>query len=86
MPTQRKIDTVADLKGRLEKATMIVSTEYRGLRVKEMQDLRRKLREGGLDVRVVKNTLLKRAADELGEPDIVRISRGRRRWRSPTAM
>ena len=80
MPTQKKVDTVADLKGRLEKATMIVSTEYRGLRVKEMQDLRRKLREGGLEVRVVKNTLVKRAADELGEPDIVRIIEG------PTAL
>lgn len=80
MPTQRKIDAVADLKERLEKATIIVSTEYRGLRVKEMQDLRRKLRDGGLEVKVVKNTLLKRAADELGEPDIVRIVEG------PTAL
>src|SRR3989304_4333887 len=51
MPTQRKIDAVADLKARLEKATIIVSTEYRGLRVREMQELRRKLREGGLEVR-----------------------------------
>jgi len=80
MPTQRKIDAVADLKERLEKATIIVSTEYRGLRVKEMEDLRRKLREGGLEVRVVKNTLLKRAADEAGEPDVIRIVEG------PTAL
>ena len=80
MPTQKKINAVADLKERLEKATIIVSAEYRGLRVKEMDDLRRKLCEGGLEVRVVKNTLLKRAADELGEPDIVRIVEG------PTAL
>jgi large subunit ribosomal protein L10 len=80
MPTQKKIDAVADLKERLEKATIIVSTEYRGLRVKEMDDLRRKLREGGLEVRVVKNTLLKRAAEEAGEPDVIRIVEG------PTAL
>jgi large subunit ribosomal protein L10 len=80
MPTQRKIDTVADLKERLEKATIIVSAEYRGLRVKEMEELRRKLREGGLEVRVVKNTLLKRAADEAGEQEIIRIVEG------PTAL
>lgn len=80
MPTQKKIDAVADLKERLEKATIIVSAEYRGLRVKEMQDLRRKLREGGLEVKVIKNTLLRRAADEAGEPDLVRIIEG------PTAL
>ncbi|HET9475857.1 MAG TPA: 50S ribosomal protein L10 [Dehalococcoidia bacterium] len=80
MPTQKKIDAVADLKQRLERATIIVSTEYRGLRVKEMQDLRRKLREGGLEVKVVKNTLLKRAAEDAGDPDIIRIVEG------PTAL
>lgn len=80
MPTQKKIDAVADLKERLKKATIIVSAEYRGLRVKEMQDLRRKLREGGFEVKVVKNTLLKRAAEEAGDPDIVRIVEG------PTAL
>ncbi len=80
MATQRKIDAVAELKERLAKATIIVSTDYRGLRVKEMDDLRRKLREGGLDVRVVKNTLLRRAAEEAGEPGIVRIIEG------PTAL
>jgi large subunit ribosomal protein L10 len=80
MPTQQKIETVADLKDRLERATVIVSTEYRGLTVKEMQDLRRKLREGGLEVRVVKNTLLKRAADDAGQSGIVQIIEG------PTAL
>ena len=80
MPTQRKVDTVADLKERLQKATIVVSAEYRGLRVRDMQDMRRKLREGGLEVRVVKNTLLKLAAEAAGDPDIVRIVEG------PTAL
>lgn len=80
MPTKEKIAAVADLKDRLERATIVVSTEYRGLTVKEMQDLRKKLREGGIEVKVVKNTLLKRAADEAGHPQIPSIIEG------PTAL
>lgn len=80
MPTQKKIATVEELRDRLERATLVVSAEYRGLTVKEMQDLRRKLREGGLEVRVIKNTLLKLAAEAAGRPDLMRIVEG------PTAL
>ena len=80
MPTEKKVEAVAALKDRIERATLIASTEYRGLSVREMQDLRRKLRGGGLDVRVVKNTLLKRAAEDAGQPDLVNIVEG------PTAL
>lgn len=80
LPTQEKINAVAELKDRLERATIVISTEYRGLTVKEMQALRRKLREGGLEVKVVKNTLLRRAADEAGKPAVSEIVEG------PTAL
>lgn len=80
MPTQEKIDAVADLKDRLERATIVVSTEYRGLTVKEMTALRKKLREGGFDVKVVKNTLLKLAAEQAGHEDVTKIVEG------PTAL
>jgi len=80
MPTQEKIAAVSDLKDRLERATMVVSTEYRGLTVKEMTALRKKLREGGFDVKVVKNTLLKLAAAEAGREDVTKIVEG------PTAL
>jgi large subunit ribosomal protein L10 len=76
MPTQKKIDEVAELKERIERATLIAGTEYRGLRVKEMQDLRRALRQGGIELRVVKNTLLKRAAEDAGQPDLMNIVEG----------
>jgi large subunit ribosomal protein L10 len=76
MPTQKKIDDVADLKDRIERATLIAGTEYRGLRVKEMQDLRRNLRQGGIELRVVKNTLLKRAAEDAGQPDLMKVIEG----------
>jgi large subunit ribosomal protein L10 len=80
MPTEKKVEAVADLKDRIERATLIASAEYRGLRVRELQDLRRKLQDGGLDVKVVKNTLLKLAAEEAGQPDLVKIVEG------PTAL
>ncbi len=80
MPTQKKIDTVADLKERIERATLLASAEYRGLRVKEMQELRRRLSEGGIEVKVVKNTLVRLAAEQCGQPDLMKIIEG------PTAL
>lgn len=80
MPTQKKVDTVADLKDRLERATLVVSADYRGLRVREMQEMRRRLRDGGVEVRVIKNTLLRLAAEESGRGDLMKIVEG------PTAL
>ncbi len=80
MPTQEKIDAVAELKDVLERSTMVVSTHYRGMTVKEMQELRRKLREGGIEVMVVKNTLLKLAAEQAGKASLMDIVEG------PTAL
>jgi large subunit ribosomal protein L10 len=45
-----------------------------------MQALRRKLREGGLEVKVVKNTLLKLAAEQAGQDGVTQIVEG------PTAL
>ncbi len=80
MPTQKKIDTVASLRERLQRASIVVSADYRGLTVKEMDQLRRRLRAGGVEVTVVKNTLLRLAAQEAGRPDLMRIVEG------PTAV
>jgi len=76
MTTQKKIDSVADLKDRIQRATLIAGAEYRGLRVRDIQGLRRALRQGGIELRVVKNTLVKRAADEAGQPDLMNIVEG----------
>jgi large subunit ribosomal protein L10 len=80
MPTQEKVASVAELKEQLERATIVMSGEYRGMTVKEMQTLRRKLREGGLEVKVVKNTLLRIAANEAGKAEVTEIVEG------PTAL
>lgn len=80
MPTQKKIETVADLKERIERSTLVASANYRGLTVKEMQEMRRRLREGGVEVRVVKNTLLRLAAQQAGREGLSDIVEG------PTAL
>ncbi len=66
MPTPEKVQAVADIRERLEGAEAVFFTEYRGLTVKAVQDLRRSLRESGADYKVVKMTLAKLAAGEAG--------------------
>lgn len=61
-----KAKRVGELAEGLSTSPAIVVTEYRGLTVQELQDLRRKLRPRGIDYRVVKNTLFARAADASG--------------------
>ncbi len=66
MPRPEKVRAVEDIKERLEQAEAVFLTEYRGLDVGEMQQLRRSLREAGADYRVVKVTLARLAADAAG--------------------
>jgi len=80
MPTQKKIDLVEQLKQNLERATITVSTDFRGLRVKEIEEMRRHLRRANVEVKVVKNRLLRLAADETGTPELMQIVDG------PTAL
>ena len=66
MPKQEKVARVAELKERIEGSGALLLTEYRGLTVSEITDLRRSLAEGGASFAVVKNTLMQRAASEAG--------------------
>ncbi|MGQ0848084.1 MAG: 50S ribosomal protein L10 [Actinomycetota bacterium] len=66
MRRPEKVQAVADIKGWLQEAQAVFITEYRGLTVKQLAALRRNLRKTGADYRVVKMTLARRAAGELG--------------------
>lgn len=61
-----KVAVVREVRQRLSEAQATVLTDYRGLTVAELQDLRRRLRENGAEYRVVKNTLTRLAAREAG--------------------
>ncbi len=69
MPSQKNIKIVEETKKMFEESEGFVLTEYRGLTVSEITNLRKKLREDSCEYRVVKNTLLKLALQELGYPD-----------------
>jgi large subunit ribosomal protein L10 len=62
----QKAATVADLTARLKASSTAVLADYRGMTVGQMRDLRTKLRGGGIDMVVVKNTLARRAAKAAG--------------------
>jgi large subunit ribosomal protein L10 len=66
MPRPEKVQAVAEIKEQIEGARAVYLTEFRGLTVSQLQTLRRALRATGADYKVVKMTLAKRAADELG--------------------
>ncbi len=58
-----KAKAVTVLESDIASASTIIVTQYRGLTVQELQDLRRKLRPRGVEYHVVKNSLFGRAAD-----------------------
>lgn len=66
MPRPEKVQAVADIREKLEQAEAVFLTEYRGLSVKDVQELRRSLREAGADYKVVKMTLARLAAGDAG--------------------
>ncbi|TMC86400.1 MAG: 50S ribosomal protein L10 [Chloroflexi bacterium] len=65
---EQKAEQVELLTEKLKKARVAVLTDYRGLTVSQIQDLRGKLRTGDVEYRVVKNTLARRAAQAAGVP------------------
>jgi large subunit ribosomal protein L10 len=64
MPTAEKAKTIELARERYNRSVGVVFTDYRGLRVKEMQELRAKLRQSGSEIQVIKNTLFRIAAGE----------------------
>ncbi|MEW6267566.1 MAG: 50S ribosomal protein L10 [Thermodesulfobacteriota bacterium] len=65
MNKQQKEEVVAGLTDKLALAKAVVVTDFKGLKVGEMDNLRRKVREAGAEYEVAKNTLAKRAAQGL---------------------
>ena len=67
MPTEAKQAAVADLREQLAKSRTLIVSEYRGLTVREIGEIRRSMRKQDVTYRVVKNRLLKiAAADTVG--------------------
>ena len=63
MPTEAKRETVAHLRDEIARTRTFIVSEYRGLKVKELAEIRRALRKDGVTYRVVKNRLMRIAAE-----------------------
>lgn len=65
MPTQEKMQSVERLREHLGTAKTAVLTEYRGLTVRQLSDLRKQLKAASAEYKVVKNRLARLAVKEL---------------------
>jgi large subunit ribosomal protein L10 len=70
MSREKKTEVIDSLKQLFSRCSVAVLTDYRGQSADEMTRLRRRLREVGIDYRVVKNTLARFAAQRSGREEL----------------
>lgn len=80
MATQVKIDSVAELKERLKGHQLAVITKYIGINADQVSRLRKQLRDKQVEYKVYKNTLAKRALDELELSGAAKFMDGPTAW------
>ena len=80
MARPEKVATVAEIRDRIAESDATVLTEYRGLTVSQLANLRAALRPAGTDLKIFKNTLARLAANEAGVEELVPMLQG------PTAI
>lgn len=66
MKLEKKKQITEDLHERFSRAAIVILTHYKGMDVASLTDLRRRLRDAGAEYKVVKNTLLAKAAENTG--------------------
>jgi large subunit ribosomal protein L10 len=76
MLKEKKVQIVSDLTTHLSRSTIIIATNYQGLLAKQMAELRNALAKAGIEYHVVKNSLVFRAADHVGKPQLRDIIEG----------
>jgi large subunit ribosomal protein L10 len=76
MPTEKKVQIVENLQETFSRCSIGILTDYRGLKTSELTDMRRKLRELGIEYRVVKNSLAQFAAKKAGMDELVGSFKG----------
>jgi len=66
LPTAEKQQTIKELSALMKKSAMMVLTDYRGMTVADISDLRRQMRTKGVEYHITKNTLTVLAAQDAG--------------------
>lgn len=70
MPTEKKVQSIKKLEEVFSKASIGIFTDYRGLKTSELNNLRRKIQDVGGDYKVIKNTLARKAAENLNRSEV----------------
>jgi large subunit ribosomal protein L10 len=76
MSREKKTQIIDSLQQVFSRCSIGILTDYRGLSASEMTDLRRRLRELGIEYRVVKNTLARFAAQRVGREEMLSFFEG----------
>ncbi|MDR2672721.1 MAG: 50S ribosomal protein L10 [Coriobacteriales bacterium] len=76
MPNPEKVKTVAQIKEDIQSADVVWVVDYRGLSVKQAEELRRRIRAEDAAYRIYKNTFTIRALDELDYPELGEVLQG----------
>lgn len=66
MPTPEKQATIDEIKDKISSTQIAILTEFQGLKVAEVTELRKLLHKAEMDYKVYKNTLIGLAAEQLG--------------------
>jgi len=69
MKRNEKTESISEIKELLEGSTAVYLTDYHGINVEDISDIRNQFRNEGVRYKVFKNTLVKRALDEVGKYD-----------------
>lgn len=67
---EKKKKIVKELKEKIDSVNLLVISDYRRVSVKEITELRKQLRDQDAEYKIVKNTILQRAIDEAGFPNL----------------
>lgn len=76
----KKSAQVEEVVEKFQQAASVVIVDYRGLTVDEVTTLRKQLREANVEMKVIKNSILSRAAEKAGLPGLEQVFTG------PTAV
>lgn len=76
----KKAEIVEEVVAKFEASASVVFVDYRGLTVEEVTNLRKQLRDAGVEMKVIKNSILSRAADKVGYEGLAEVFTG------PTAV
>jgi len=76
MRREKKEEAVRELAQKISRCNIAIATDYRGLSVAEMTELRRRLRQAEVEYRVIKNTMVRFAAKQAGREGLNQVIEG----------